>query len=520
MATGERVADILANNARIHGDRPAIVGDSAELSFADYADRALRLADALTAAGVRRAGRVALLAENSPDFLVICAACERAGFIAAPVNYRLAAPEIMHIVAELAPAALFYDAAYADIVDALRSADPGACRFVAIDEPGHGGGGLAAMIASGRATAAAGAVSDDDIALIVHTSGTTGRPRGAMLSQRMLYKAARMIADDGGLHAADRGLIVQPLFHVGGRFLQLAHHLAGAAIRLHRGFDPAAVWADLASGAITTAQLAPTMIDMLLAARPAALPERLALRALYYSTAPIDEALLRAGLEVFGPVFIQHYGATESGVVTTLAAGDHRADGSEAQQQRLRSAGRPPPGVALRIVDDAGNPLPAGERGEIEVQHPAVMSGYWQDQAASSAAFHGPWLRMGDIGYLDDDGYLYIVDRKKDLIISGGENIYPREVENALLDHPAVAECAVFGIPDARWGESVCAAVVRVPGSAIGEEALIAHCRTLIASYKKPRRVDFHQRLPRMATGKIDKVGLRAPYWAGRARDV
>ncbi len=341
-----------------------------------------------------------------------------------------------------------------------------------------------------------------------------------MLGQAAQHATAEVISAEGEITPLDRGLIAQPLFHVGAKFLQLAHHVCGATIYLHRRFEPDDVWNALETQAITTLQLAPTMIDRLLAEDGAGERDPGALRTIFYSTAPIRESLLRRGLQKFGPVFLQQYGATESGPVTALLKDQHVLDGSLQQQSWLRSAGCASVGVELKIVDSADQPVAAGVSGEILVRNAYATRGYWADADGTKAAFLDGWLRMGDIGYLDEDGFLFIVDRKKDMIVSGGENIYPREVELALLEHPGVDDVAVFGIPDDVWGESVRAAVVLRSGAKIAEAELIEYCRTRIASYKKPKHVDFHTELPRLSTGKIDKPKLRAPYWADRDRQV
>ena len=339
-----------------------------------------------------------------------------------------------------------------------------------------------------------------------------------MLSQSAQYGTAQVISDAAEITRADRFLLVQPLFHVGAKFLQLAHHLQGATIYIQREFNPLVVWDTLQTKQITTLQLVPTMIEMLLADEYAEIRASARVKTIFYSTAPIREALLRRALDVFGSVFIQQYGSTEGSSISNLTKSQHQPDGTTAQQRRLLSAGQACDGVDIKIVKSDGTVADTGEPGEIVVRHPDIMQEYWNDPAATAETISDGWLNMGDIGYLDEEGFLFIVDRKKDMIISGGENIYPREVEIALEQHQAVKQCAVIGIPDDRWGEAVCAFVV-LSGECT-ESELTGHCRTLIASYKKPKKINFVEELPRLATGKVDKVRLRAPYWQGQQTKI
>ena len=514
------VARIILDNARRIPERTALVEPGGKTcTFGQHARRVFQLADALRRRGCRRGDRVAILARNCAEYLEIYGACEVAGFIAAPINYRLTAPEIIEISNNAAPAFLFYANEFADTVATARAALTGPPQLVQI-----GGDSAAApyedFIAEGAAAPPAATPPAEAVVYIVHTSGTTGKPRGAALDQASQYGTAQAISNAADIAATDRFLLAQPLFHVGAKFLQLAHHLRGAAIHLRQEFNPAGVWEALRTEGITTLQLVPAMIEMLLADEGAKGCDTSQVKTIFYSTAPIREALLRRALRVFGPVFIQQYGSTEGGAVSNLAKRQHQPDGSAEQQRRLLSAGQADAGVELKILTSAGDPAGVGAAGEILVRHPNLMQGYWNDPQATAEVLRDGWLAMGDIGYVDEQGFLFIIDRKKDLIISGGENIHPREVERALERHEAVKQCAVIGIPDERWGEAVCACVVLNEGHAPQADELVEHCRKLIASYKKPKKIVFMEQLPRLAMGKVDKPSLRAPYWRGQGRQV
>jgi acyl-CoA synthetase (AMP-forming)/AMP-acid ligase II len=322
------------------------------------------------------------------------------------------------------------------------------------------------------------------------TSGTTGTPRAAMLTRDGQWGNALGLALEQRLSPEDVHLATMPLYHVGGRALVLSHTLRGCTVHLHDAFDAAAVAADIEHHRITTTQVVPTMIAWLLDAQPRDLSS---LRLIWYASAPMPVELLRRGLERFGPIFVQGYGQTESGPLATVLTPAEHDPGAE----HLASAGRAVPGVEVRIEDS-----------EILIRSPFNMTGYWRNPELSAETLKDGWLHTGDLGRLDERGYLYIVDRKKDLIISGGENIYPREVEEVLYAHPGVREAAVIGVPDAVWGESVKAVVV--PVGDLASDELIAFCRTRLARYKCPKAVELRAELPKTPSGKVLKRELRA----------
>lgn len=507
------LAAILRNNADTIPDRTAIVYKNVRYSYLEHYQQALKLANSLSILGCKPRDRVAILAKNCIQYLELYSACEVAGFIILPINFRLSAPDISYLCENTRPSVCIYTPEYEETIDVIRNGQNDIRYFIRIGERNGAADQYEELVSAGKAITPSHKPGIEEAACIIHTSGTTGRPKGAVLTQGALYGIADTISSDADISSDDYGLVIQPLFHVGAKFLQLAHHLRGATINLESGFDPAIVWQILVRENITNMQLVPTMLDMLLSEIKDGNYPQTKLRTIFYSTAPIRESLLRRGLEVFGQVFLQQYGSTEGGQVTTLAKHHHINDGTENEQRWLMSAGTANPGIEVRIVDKDGRVLPAGDPGEIIVKHPNIMQGYWNDEKSTANTIIDSFLYMGDIGYLDDDGFLYIVDRKKDMIISGGENIYPREVEAALVQHSAVGEAAVIGIPDERWGEAVKAFVVCKENMIVTEEELIAHCKEIIASYKKPKSVSFVKELPRIATGKIDKVTLRKPFW-------
>ncbi len=341
-----------------------------------------------------------------------------------------------------------------------------------------------------------------------------------MFDHAAFLEAARVLAHEGAMTPEDVSLIVMPLFHVGAKIESLVFLLLGGTIVLHRAFEVAAVLETIQRERITAAHFAPVMIGRLLDAPDFKSYDLSTLRNVHYASAPMPVPLLRRALAIFGPIFTQVYGMTECLTGTMLKAHQHRPDGSAADIRRLSSAGQPFLGCDVRIVRPDGSDCAVGEVGEILFRNRATMRGYWSNTPATIEALRDGWMHTQDLGTLDDEGFVFVVDRKKDMIISGGENIYSWEVEEALRTHEAVAEAAVVAVPDPEWGEAVKACIVLRPGATASADELIQHCRARIASYKKPRSIDFMDELPRLFNGKVDKKALRAPHWADRDRQV
>jgi acyl-CoA synthetase (AMP-forming)/AMP-acid ligase II len=342
-----------------------------------------------------------------------------------------------------------------------------------------------------------------------------------MLGNEAQLEQARGQALSHAARQDDRMLIVMPFYHIGGPTELLTYLVAGATIVLHRAFDAMAILESIQSHRVTAAHLAPTMIQMMLDVQEKTPFDLSSLHTVCYASAPMSVALSKRARAVFGPIFMQIYGMTEHGLGTVLLKHQHILDGDAAQVARLASAGQPYLGTELRIVRDDGSDCAIREIGEVWMRSRSLMQGYWRRPAATKEALIGGFLRTGDMGFLDEDNFLFIVDRKKDMIVSGGENIYSREVEEALLLHPAVAEAAVIGVPDPKWGESVMAFVVLNAAMQATAEELSTHCRSLIAGYKKPKFVEFLDTMPRVpSTNKIDKRTLRAPFWTMQERQI
>ncbi len=510
----EALGDILRNNAYKFPDETAFVYGDRIVTFGEYHGRANRLAAAFYDLGLRRQDRVSILSQNTIEFMEAFSACELAGFIAATVNFRLAPPEMLYILTDSTPRVLIFDRQYEAAIEQIRGSLPHIEAYICFGGPAPDWAiDYEAFLAAGSPGGAPSRPQPDEIMHLIYTSGTTGRPKGVMRSHRGDIAVAQLMATELGLIVSDRLQLMMPVFHVGARFLQLGAHLRGARVVLHREFKPEEIVATMVRERVTMTHMAPTMVQAVLNAPGIEEADLSSLHTICYSAAPMPVPLLRRGLRLLGPVFLQLYGMTEGGG-TTLHKRQHKPDGSPEDIKRLGSIGQAAPNVDVKIVDDEGRELPAGQPGEILTRTASCMVGYWNNSAATLAALRDGWYHTGDLGYLDDQGFLYLVDRKKDMIISGGENIYSREVEEALATHPAIHDVAVIGVKDEYWGETVRAIVVLSAGQTVGESELIDHCRTQIASYKKPKSVIFVEDLPRLPSGKINKVVLRQLYGA------
>lgn len=499
------------NNSLVeHGDDVAYIYGSHRLTYSQFVERIKRIAAAFHSLGARSQMRIGVLGMNSLDYCTVCGACEYHGFVASTINFRLSAKEMAFIIADSSPRILAFDASYSGILEAIRDQIPSVQHFVAMGDGAPGWAhSLAALVEqSDPKGPPMEAPRAADIALLLYTSGTTGRPKGAILSQSSMASSAQMVKESIDLGSKDKTLVVMPSFHIGGKNWENAQRHVGGTVVIGRGFDAGEFLQTIERERITVTLLAPTMIEALLEHPDFRKCDLTSLRAIIYSAAAMPMRLLRRALLAFGPIFVHQYGQTE-GIGTTLSAAEHRLDGDEASTRRLSSIGKPFHGCRVKVVDDEDRDVPAGATGELCLQGPAIMTGYWNNSAATVDTLLGGWLHTGDIGRIDSEGYIYLVDRKRDVIISGGENIYSLEVENAIMQIPAVLTVAVIGIPDPKWGEAVWAVVVPKPGCELTEAEVIASCRANIATYKAPKRVLLVDDIPRLPSGKIAKNEIR-----------
>jgi acyl-CoA synthetase (AMP-forming)/AMP-acid ligase II len=467
-----------------------------------------RLANALVGAGLCKGDRAAILGKNSIQYLLLYYAASKVSVVPVPLNYRAAGPEWAHIVADAGAKLVIAGGEYLPAAQRIWTDLPAAD----IDTMGAGQ----------PDTPPEQDVAEDDDLYQLYTSGTTGRPKGAVLTHRAVTANMAQIA--GGPHrgpVGERALVLAPMCHAGIVWTAFAPLVWGASLWIETDFDPARLVTLLDTERIGYAVLVPAVLQACLTTVPdiadRAYPD---LRMILTGSAPISEATLRRVIEVFGCDVVQGYGLTETtaGVSTMTPEDTHRA--LSEQPDLLTSVGRPLAGTEVRVVDVDGRPLPTGQVGEIVVRGPQLMAGYWHAPDATAETLRGGWLHTGDAGRLDADGYLYIHDRVKDMIVSGGENVYPGMVEQVLAEHPAIADVAVIGVPDPRWGETVKAVVVLRPGASADETEIIDFCRGRLGGFQRPRSVDVVDALPRNTAGKVLKRVLREPYWAGQPRQV
>ncbi|ATQ44075.1 long-chain-fatty-acid--CoA ligase [Caulobacter mirabilis] len=513
------VADVPRVQAAIRPNAEAIWFEGRTTTFAELDRASNRCAQALLAQGLKPGDRVGVLAKNIDDFFVLWFGAVKARVTLAPVNWRLAPPEVAFILRDAGAKLLVVGQDFAGVVDMIISDLPDVRGLVQF-EPGHPRWpAFRDWISQHPAEDPNLAPRPDDDVIQLYTSGTTGLPKGVQLTQAnfMALFALALEAGWARYEPEKTNLVVMPLFHVAGTNCGLLALLQGVRNILTREVNPVEILARLQDQRVNYAFLAPTIINMLLLTPGVEEADFSHLERVFYGASPISETVLRQAQARFGSDFTQLYGLTETiGGATYLPPEDHAPE-----RDKLRSAGKPWPGFEVQVITPEGKVAAPGEVGEVKIRAKGVMKGYWnRPDATVEAICSQGWFSSGDAGYFDEEGYLYIHDRVKDMIVSGGENVYPAEVENALFSHPAVADAAVIGVPDEKWGEAVKGIVVFKPGQAVSAEELIAHCRERIAGFKTPKSIDVVEVLPRNPSGKVLRRELRKPYWEGRERMV
>jgi acyl-CoA synthetase (AMP-forming)/AMP-acid ligase II len=510
-------ADIVRDQAARQPEVVALVFEGRKTTYQELDRAASQVANGLRALDPTPGTRIATLDKNTDSFYELLVGAAKAGQVLVPINYRLAPPEMAAIANDAGATALFVGEEYFPIVERLLS-ELHTVRKVTALSGHHPDWADYATWRDGQAADDPLLPFDaDEVVLQLYTSGTTGRPKGVQLTHANLITALQASRAWTHATARDVNLVCLPQYHIAGALGASLAFIQGARNVVAREVNPGELLKLVASERVTMGFFAPAVLLFMLQSPNCRETDFSSLRLVLYGASPIPLDLLRDAVATFRCDFAQVYGMTETtGVVTYLPPEEHDPRGTP----RMRSCGRPIANAEVKVVDESDNECPTGEVGEIICRSPQNMRGYWNLLNETVKTIRDGWLHTGDAGYFDADGYLYIYDRIKDMIVSGAENIYPAEVESALFGHPAVADVGVIGVPDERWGEAVKAIVVRQPGTNVTAEELIAFARTRIGGYKVPKSIDFVEALPRNASGKILKRELRAPYWQGRERQV
>ena len=518
------IGQCLTKSARTFPNNLAIAHGERRLSYAKFNSRANRLANALYRHGIQQGDNVAVLMYNCPEMLESMFAGFKTGCGVIPINFRLHPKEYAFIIKHSEAKAVIVSPEFNEEIIKICDLFPCVKTIITVSGARDNLLDYESLLSAESDQYDDADVDADDVAWIFYTSGTTGSPKGAMLTHRnLLSMTMNFYADMApGFGSSDVALHAAPLSHGSGCYA-LPNIAKGAAnvILDSKSFDPETVLRTIQDNRVTNMFAAPTMIKRLTDSPAIDQYDYSSLKYLNYGGAPILVEDLIDAMRKLGRCLVPLYGQAESPMtITYLPHDDHVFDGDSDQVKRLASAGIPRTDVEVKIFDSDGNELLPGETGEIVTRSDLVMKGYWRAPEATAEALRDGWLYTGDMGYMDEHGYLFLMDRSKDMIISGGENIYPRELEEAIVQHPAVREVAVIGIPDPQWGEAIKAVVSLVPGRTVTETELIDFCTEHIARYKKPRSVDFVDELPKNNYGKIVKRELREKYWEGKTSRV
>jgi long-chain acyl-CoA synthetase len=517
--------DVIKHAIDTHGDRVAVrCKKEPDLTHIDINRSSNAIIARFLDAGLTKSDKIVLYMGNCHHYREMFWVAGKAGFVLAPVNGRLKPREVLHIINDSEAKALVISEGYRPVIEEIRSELLTARQFYSVDPGIEGYTYLGDSAEEYPTDDPEVSLTEDDLLWFQYTSGTTGLPKGAMLTQGVAGAIVEIchsaIKDKVHFDQDTRALQLLPSYSFSGAAYDILYQWIGALTVIMESFDPSNMMALIEKHRITDCHIVPVILNYLLESPDFGRYDLSSLCCITYGAAPMAPALLRKGIETLGPIFMQDYGASEAGALTILDIEDHVVDGPPEQVKRLASCGKPIPGVSVKVLNERGEEVGPGEIGELTTKSPMVMKGYWKMPEETEACLRDGRFCTGDLCTVDEDGYIYVKDRKKDMIISGGFNIYPFELESVLQEHPAIADAAVFGIPDDQWGEAVCAQVVLREGMNATEGEIVEFMKQNLASYKKPKRVEFVGQLPRTLSGKILKRELRAKYWEGRERKV
>lgn len=514
MSESPFIFDAIREFAETRGDHTALIYEDRRSSYADLAQRFDRVANGLASLGLEPQSRIAILSGNKDYFFETWLGAALGGFVLTPINARLAPPEVLYIVNDSQAEVLIVDEPFHQLVEGI-GADLSTVRHI-FSLGGHPEWITYTQWRDEQSPAKVRVRNHPgDTMVQMYTSGTTGFPKGVELNHTSVLACTRSMMGSDAWEPGEVALVTAPLFHTAGSAWANCALQSGGTVVLLRELSPESILDAIEEHRVTQTLLVPAVIQMVLHSPDCADRDFSSLKRLLYGASPITLAVLQQAIETFDCEMEQGYGLTETvGPVAMLPPEDH------VDEDKLKSCGKAVPGSTIRVVDADSSDCAPGEVGEIVVSGVQVMNGYWNRPEDTAAAIRDGWFHTGDAGYFDADGYLYIHDRLKDMIVSGAENVYPAEVERALAGCPGIVDVAVIGVPDERWGEAVKAVVVVKPGTKVSEKDIIDHARARIASFKCPKTVDFVDTIPRNPSGKILKKVLRAPYWEGHERKV
>jgi len=499
----------------------ALIFEDRKYTYEELDRRTNRLAQGFFTLGLKRGDRVAIQSWNRPEIVETEVACYKAGMVRIPINARLSAAEAIEILNNAEVKAFITDQKHGEAILSHGGALETVKQFICLDAPLEGKINYEALLAASSDALPDVEVELDDLAVLTYSSGTTGKLKGIMQSygNRLAMIRKALMFPEVRLRRGDIFVHVGPITHASGMLL-MPVMFTGACNVIIRRFDVQMLLETIQRERVNYTMLVPAMIHMILAHPGVRQYDLSSLKGIFYGAAPISPAVVEQAIALFGPILSQGYGMSETtSFVSILTASEH-LDALKRCPERLSSCGRPVFDTEVRVVDEEGRDVKTGEMGEIIARGPDIMQGYYKDPELTAETIKNGWIHSSDMAKVDDEGYIYIVDRKKDMIISGGFNVYPSEVENVLYTHPAVFEACVLAVPDEKWGEAIKAVVVLKPGAQVTAEELIAHCEQFLSSFKKPRSVDFAPELPKNPNGKIAKRLIKDFYWAGKERRV
>ena len=517
----QTLAELSAWQSQNNGNSIAFIFESQELTFKQFDLHSNQIANGLLEETIKPQSRIAILGKDSDFSYEILFACAKAKAVLVPINWRLAAQEILYILNDGQVEMLFVSSDFFSTIEHIQRELSSIKKIITLNESHTEWQSFLAWREKQNNSSPSLVYSPNDVVVQMYTSGTTGNPKGVQLANYSFFRLMQGMKSQGdlwmSLNPEDTLLLGLPQFHIGGLWWAMQGFIAGAKNIIVDMFVAWKVLKLIEQHQITKVAMVPAMIQFVLSEPACKTTDFSSVKGLLYGGSPISPTLMRVALKTFDCNFFQAYGMTETGnIAVCLRPEDHSLGGNK----RMKSAGKPLPGVEAHIVDRQNNILPANETGEICLKSPSTMLGYWSNESETNKVLIDGWMRTGDVGYIDDEGYIFVCDRTKDMIIYAGENIFPAEVEAALSEHEAIAEVAVIGVPDNNWGEAVKAFVVLHPETVVKKRELINFSRQQIADFKAPKTIEFVDSLPRNPSGKVLKRVLREPYWEGKERQV